>query len=524
MDLNDQSGVAGPTIEPAAAAAISSQEGGNHLNGHSFGMHELLHALQAMRIGDFSVRLPSDRTGLEGKIADTFNEIVAANERMASELEHVGQVVGREGKTRMRVKFGLQSGAWGAMEASVNGLIDDLLWPTTAVTHAITAVAQGDLLQTVRLDVDGRPLQGEFLRLATIVNTMIKQLSVFTSEVTRVAREVGTDGKLGGQAQVREVTGVWKDLTESVNSMASNLTAQVRNIADVTIAVANGDLSKKITVDVRGEILQLKEAINTMVDQLRSFASEVTRVAREVGTEGKLGGQAVVPGVAGTWKDLTDSVNAMCGNLTDQVRNIAQVTTAVARGDLSRKITVDVRGEILELKDTINTMVDQLNAFAARSDARGARGRHRGPARRPGAGAGRRRHLEGPDRQRQLDGGEPDGAGAQHRRGGDRDRRRRPVEEDHGERVGRNPAVEGDHQHDGRPAQRLRRRSDARGARGRHRRPARRPGQRARRRRHLEGPDRVGQLDGVQPDRRRCATSPKCPPRSPTATCRRRSR
>ena len=206
------------------------------------------------------------------------------------------------------------------------------------MTRAIAAVAQGDLLQTVHLDVEGRPLKGEFLRSANIVNTMIKQLSVFTSEVTRVAREVGTEGKLGGQAQVREVTGVWKDLTESVNSMASNLTAQVRNISDVTIAVANGDLSKKITVDVRGEILQLKEAINTMVDQLRSFASEVTRVAREVGTEGKLGGQALVPGVAGTWKDLTDSVNAMCGNLTDQVRNIAQVTTAVARGDLSRKI------------------------------------------------------------------------------------------------------------------------------------------------------------------------------------------
>jgi len=336
------------------------------LNGHgSLALHELLHALQAMRTGNFSVRLPTDRTGLEGKLADTFNEIASANERMAQELEHVGQVVGREGKTRTRVRFGISSGAWGGMETSVNQLIDDLLWPTTAVTHAITAVAQGDLLQTVRLDVDGRPLQGEFLRLATIVNTMIKQLSVFTSEVTRVAREVGTDGKLGGQAQVREVTGVWKDLTESVNSMASNLTAQVRNIADVTIAVANGDLSKKITVDVRGEILQLKEAINTMVDQLRSFASEVTRVAREVGTEGKLGGQAVVPGVAGTWKDLTDSVNAMCGNLTDQVRNIAQVTTAVARGDLSRKITVDVRGEILELKDTINTMVDQLNSFAS---------------------------------------------------------------------------------------------------------------------------------------------------------------
>jgi HAMP domain-containing protein/CheY-like chemotaxis protein/signal transduction histidine kinase len=326
---------------------------------------ELLHALQAMRSGDFSVRMKRDQEGIAGKIADTFNEIVAANQKMALELERVGEVVGKDGKTKQRVRFGIPTGAWSDMEGSVNSLIDDLLWPTTEVTRAIAAVAKGDLLQTVHLDVDGRPLKGEFLRSANIVNTMIKQLNVFTSEVTRVAREVGTEGKLGGQAQVREVTGVWKELTESVNSMASNLTAQVRNIAEVTIAVANGDLSKKITVDVRGEILQLKEAINTMVDQLRSFASEVTRVAREVGTEGKLGGQAIVPGVAGTWKDLTDSVNAMCGNLTDQVRNIAQVTTAVARGDLSRKITVDVRGEILELKDTINTMVDQLNAFAS---------------------------------------------------------------------------------------------------------------------------------------------------------------
>jgi HAMP domain-containing protein/CheY-like chemotaxis protein len=326
---------------------------------------DLLHALQAMRSGDFSVRMSGDQLGIDGKIADTFNEIIAANQRMAQQLERVGQVVGREGKTRQRVRFGLASGSWADMESSVNTLIDDLLWPTREVTRAVAAVAQGDLLQTVQLDVDGRPLGGEFLQSATIVNTMIKQLSVFTSEVTRVAREVGTEGKLGGQAQVPEVTGVWKDLTESVNSMANNLTGQVRNIAEVTIAVANGDLSKKITVDVRGEILQLKEAINTMVDQLRSFASEVTRVAREVGTDGKLGGQAIVPGVAGTWKDLTDSVNAMCGNLTAQVRNIANVTTAVARGDLSRKITVDVRGEILELKDTINTMVDQLNSFAS---------------------------------------------------------------------------------------------------------------------------------------------------------------
>ena len=351
-----------PVPDPAQAQNGASQ---HELNGNrDLVLGSLLDALQSMRAGDFSVRMNRGGTGLESRIADTFNDIVTANEQMARQLERVGQVVGREGKTKQRVKLGLGSGAWGEMEGSVNTLIDDLLWPTTEVTRAVTAVAKGDLLQTVPLDVDGRPLKGEFLRSATIVNTMIKQLNVFTSEVTRVAREVGTEGKLGGQAQVSEVTGVWRDLTESVNSMASNLTAQVRNISEVTIAVASGDLSKKITVDVRGEILQLKEAINTMVDQLRAFASEVTRVAREVGTEGKLGGQAIVPGVAGTWKDLTDNVNLLAGNLTTQVRNIAQVTTAVARGDLSRKITVDVRGEILELKDTINTMVDQLNGFA----------------------------------------------------------------------------------------------------------------------------------------------------------------
>jgi HAMP domain-containing protein/signal transduction histidine kinase/DNA-binding response OmpR family regulator len=327
-------------------------------------LNVILQSLQTMRNGDFSVRLPGTWTGLPGKIADTFNEIVAANQQMAQELKRVGQVVGKEGKTRERTRFHESRGSWGEMEVSVNTLVEDLLRPTTAVTRAIAAVAQGNLTQTVRLDVDGRPLEGEFLRSANIVNTMIQQLSVFTAEVTRVAREVGTDGKLGGQAKVPGVAGTWKDLTDSVNLMASNLTGQVRNIAEVATAVASGDLSRKITVDVRGEILQLKEAINTMVDQLRSFASEVTRVAREVGTDGKLGGQAVVPGVAGTWKDLTDSVNAMAGNLTAQVRNIAEVTTAVARGDLSRKITVDVKGEILELKDTINTMVDQLNAFA----------------------------------------------------------------------------------------------------------------------------------------------------------------
>ncbi|MFN5684158.1 HAMP domain-containing protein, partial [Bradyrhizobium sp.] len=229
---------------------------------------------------------------------------------------------------------------------------------------------------------------------------------------------VGTEGKLGGQAEVPEVAGTWKDLTDSVNFMASNLTAQVRNIAEVATAIAGGDLSKKITVDVRGEILLLKDTLNTMVEQLRSFAAEVTRVAREVGTEGRLGGQAVVPGVGGTWKDLTDNVNLLAANLTTQVRNIAEVTTAVARGDLSRKITVDVKGEILELKNTINTMVDQLNAFAGEVTRVGPRGRHRRQARRPGPGAGCRRNLEGPHRHRELHGGQPDRAGPRHRQGG----------------------------------------------------------------------------------------------------------
>ncbi|HSC88804.1 MAG TPA: response regulator [Polyangiaceae bacterium] len=326
---------------------------------------ELLSALLRLRDGDFSARLPADALGVEGKVADAFNDIVATNARRSQETSRVCRMVGKEGKLRERLRPHAALGGWADEVAELNTLIDDLVWPTTEVTRTVGAVAKGDLAQAMALDVNGRPLEGEFLQSAQLVNRMIRQLSVFTSEVTRVAREVGTEGKLGGQAQVEGVSGVWKDLTDSVNQMAGNLTAQVRSIADVTIAVATGDLSKKVTVDVRGEILQLKEAINTMVDQLRSFASEVTRVAREVGTEGKLGGQAVVPGVAGTWKDLTDNVNAMASNLTGQVRNIAEVTTAVARGDLSREITVDARGEILALKNTINTMVDQLNAFAS---------------------------------------------------------------------------------------------------------------------------------------------------------------
>ena len=327
--------------------------------------HQLLAAIVAFRDGDFSVRLPSGWSGTEGRIAEAFNQTIGHEDRITREVQRLSVTVGKEGRLKQRMTLPGAVGEWANKVESINTLIDDLVRPTADVARTIGAVAKGDLGQSMDLEVDGRALKGEFLRSAKLVNTMIEQLSVFTSEVTRVAREVGTEGKLGGQAQVKGVSGVWKDLTESVNQMAGNLTAQVRNIADVTIAVANGDLSKKITVDVRGEILQLKEAINTMVDQLRSFASEVTRVAREVGTDGRLGGQAVVPGVGGTWKDLTDSVNAMASNLTAQVRNIAAVTTAVARGDLSRKITVDVKGEILELKETINTMVDQLNGFSS---------------------------------------------------------------------------------------------------------------------------------------------------------------
>jgi HAMP domain-containing protein/signal transduction histidine kinase/CheY-like chemotaxis protein len=309
--------------------------------------------------------MPVEQTGMTGKIYDALNDVIEMNERLCAELDRVQRVVGKEGKISHRATLGSAAGAWGNCLDSVNTLIADLVQPTTEIARVIGAVAKGDLSQNMATDVDGRPLKGEFLRTARVVNTMVEQVNSCTSEVTRVAREVGTDGKLGGQAVVKGVAGVWKDLTDSVNSMAGNLTAQVRNIAEVTTGVANGDLTAKITVDARGEILELKNTINTMVEQLRSFASEVTRVAREVGTEGKLGGQAEVKGVAGTWKDLTDSVNSMAGNLTAQVRNIADVTTAVANGDLSKKITVDVQGEILELKNTINTMVDQLNGFAS---------------------------------------------------------------------------------------------------------------------------------------------------------------
>jgi signal transduction histidine kinase/HAMP domain-containing protein/DNA-binding response OmpR family regulator len=418
----------------------------------------LLDALRACELGDFGVRLPvQGSSAAVDDLARAFNGAVSRIEDLTRELIRVERVVGREGRMEERASLGDMEGDWRTAVVSVNALINDLVHPTIEVARVIDAVAQGDLTRKMALEIEGRPVKGEFLRIGNTVNTMVDQLAAFSSEVTRVAKEVGTDGKLGGQADVPGVSGVWKDLTDNVNqmasnlttqvrgivkvvtsvangdlrqrlvldakgeiaalaetlnnmtntlgifaeqvtsvartvgiegrlgaqavvpgvagtwkeltdnvnSMASNLTDQVRNIAKVTTAVANGDLSQKITVDVKGEILELKNTINTMVDQLRSFASEVTRVAKEVGTDGRLGGQAQVPGVSGTWKDLTDNVNVLAGNLTDQVRNIAKVTTAVANGDLSQKITVDVKGEILELKNTINTMVDQLRSFAS---------------------------------------------------------------------------------------------------------------------------------------------------------------
>ncbi len=333
---------------------------------------ELLAALRALKRGDFTVRLPLDRSGMAGAICEAFNDGAELNGRLVSELQRVSAVVGKDGRLDQRARAGEAGGGWRSCADAVNDLIDDLVRPTTEVGRVIGAVASGDLSRKMLTEVDERPLKGEFLRTARLVNGMVDQLGSFASEVTRVAREVGTEGNLGGQAQVKGTGGIWNDLIENVNSMASNLTAQVRNIAEVTTAVATGDLSKKITVDVKGEILELKATINTMVDQLNSFAAEVTRVAREVGTEGKLGGQAEVPGVGGTWKDLTDSVNSMAVNLT--------------------------------------------------------------------------------------------GAGAQHRRGHHRRRERRPQQEDRRRREGRDPRAQDHDQHDGRSAQRVRGRGDARRA------------------------------------------------------------
>ena len=325
----------------------------------------LLKTLISFKQGDFSVRMPADLLGIEGKIADTLNELIRMAEYVAVDCARVSKAVGKAGKTDVRMSTVKLQGSWFNLVESTNSLIDDLASPLNEMMRVINAVSTGDLSQSVPTEVNDKKLRGQFLKSAEMVNGMVNRLSTFSSEVTRVAREVGTEGKLGGQATVPGVAGTWKALTESVNSMAANLTAQVRNTAEVATAIANGDLSRKITVDVRGEFLQLKKTMNTMVDQLSTFSSEVTRVAREVGTEGKLGGQADVPGVAGTWKDLTDNVNSMAGNLTVQLRDVSKVATAIAQGDLGQKITVDVKGEILQIKDVINTMVDQLSTFSS---------------------------------------------------------------------------------------------------------------------------------------------------------------
>src|SRR6266581_2197980 len=381
-----------------------------------------LRVLASVQRGDFSVRMPTDWSGSAGKVAAAINDIIESNQRVEREIRRLSRNVGKEGQVK-RAAVGHSGGAWAATLDAVNDLVEDLAQPNTEIARVIGAVANGDLSQTMALEIDGRPLQGQFLTTAKTVNTMVGQLNAFASEVTRVAREVGTEGKLGGQANVRGVAGVWKDLTDNVNLMAGNLTSQVRNIAAVTTGIANGDLSKKITVDVRGEILELKNTINTMVDQLNAFANEVTRVAREVGTEGRLGGQAEVRGVAGiwkdltdnvnimagklsgqanvegvggTWKDLTDNVNTMASNLTDQVRGIARVVTAVANGDLRGKLSLEAKGEIAALAETINSMTETLAIFAEQvtSVARdvGVEGRLGGQARVPGA-AGTWRNL-----------------------------------------------------------------------------------------------------------------------------------
>ncbi len=353
------------TANPQASnAAPDDGEWSNLSKAAQMEIEALVEVLKAVKAGDFEARLPYNRNGILSRAGELVNDIVGLNEHLAGELTRVGRIVGREGRMAERASMGPAKGAWASSANAVNQLIGDLVAPTNEVARVITAVAKGDLSEKMVLEIDGRPVRGEFLRIGTTVNSMVDQLNSFAAEVTRVAKEVGNEGKLGGQADVKGVSGTWKDLTENVNGLAANLTAQVRNIAKVTTAVAKGDLSQSITVDARGEILELKNTINVMVDQLSSFAAEVTRVAKEVGTEGKLGGQAEVKGVSGTWKDLTDNVNGLAANLTAQVRNIAKVTTAVANGDLSQKITVDARGEVYELKNTINTMVDTLRWFS----------------------------------------------------------------------------------------------------------------------------------------------------------------
>ena len=393
---------------------------------------------KAVANGDLSKKITVDVKGEILELKNTVNTMVDQLSSFAAEVTRVAREVGTEGKLGGQADVRGVAGTWKDLTDSVNSMAGNLTGQVRNIAEVTTAVANGDLSKKITVDV-----KGEFLELKDTVNTMVDQLRSFAAEVTRVAREVGTDGRLGGQADVRGVAGTWKDLTDSVNFMASNLTSQVRNIADVTKAVANGNLSKKITVDVKGEILELKNTINTMVDQLSSFAAEVTRVAREVGTEGILGGQADVKGVAGTWKDLTDSVNSMASNLTSQVRGIAKVVTSVANGDLKRKLTVEAKGEIAALADTINGMIDTLATFADQGDDSRPRSRHRRQAGWTGQGAGRSRHLERLDRKRQPVGCQLDHPGPRHRRGRHRRHQGRPDTLDHRRGSWRGRSLEG---------------------------------------------------------------------------------
>lgn len=345
---------------------------------------KLLTVLQSLEAGDFTVRAPGNLDGALGEIALSINRLAAKNQALTEEMLRVSNAVASEGRLNERVKLQKATGAWDTHVASINSLIDELTRPTAEISRVIQAVAAGDLSQKITVEA-----KGEILHVKNTINKMVEQLRDFASEVTRVAKEVGTEGKLGAQADVPAVSGTWKNLTDNVNQLANNLTNQVRNIALVTKAVASGDLSQKITVEARGEIQELKDTINRMVVQLNSFADEVTRVAREVGTEGNLGGQAIVPGVDGTWKDLTDKVNVMAGNLTSQVRGIAKVVAAVAHGDLSQRLLLQAKGEIGDLADTINGMTDTLRVFADQvtTVARevGIEGKLGGQAKVPGA-------------------------------------------------------------------------------------------------------------------------------------------
>ena len=462
---------------------------------------QLVSALRALRRGDFSVRLPEEVDGVDGEIASLFNEVVGMNEEMTQEFERLSKVVGKEGKITQRARVRGASGGWDSKLRAVNELIDDMVQPTAEVSRVIGAVAKGDLSQSMTVEIDGRPLRGEFLRIGKVVNTMVDQLNGFASEVTRVAREVGTEGKLGGQAKVKGVAGTWKDLTDNVNAMATNLTGQVRNIAEVTTAVARGDLVQE---DHRGG--EGRDPGAQEHHQHHGGPAQRLRLGSDArGARSGHRRQARRPGAGARRRrhvEGPDRQREPDGREPD--RPGAQHRRSDDRRGQRRLVQEDHRrreGRNPRAQEHHQHDGGPAQRLRLGSDARGARSGHRRQARRPGAGARRRRHVEGPHRQREPDGREPDRPGAQHRRSDDRRGPRRLVEEDHRRRAGRNPRAQEHHQHDGGPAQLVRFGSDARGARSGFGRQARRPGAGGRRRRHLGGPDRQREPDGRQPDR-----------------------